>query len=133
MRWLLVVLAVVTASSAARANEPPTLQLKLPPSYIQSHSERVMRDMLFFAEPDGAAEQQFPLERLRALERLRLLRERRALSSSLEMGAALFGAATVIAAHAPPVLRAMVDGKLHLGPAIFDGGGMGIGLGGRWL
>ena len=37
----------------------------------------------------------------------------------------------VSAAHTPLPLRFAFDRTLHLGPAIFDGGGMGAGFGGR--
>ena len=48
------------------------------------------------------------------------------------MGSAVMGAAVVLAAHAPTRLRAVVDGPVHVGPALFEGGGMGAGVGGRF-
>ena len=42
-----------------------------------------------------------------------------------------FSGMVVAAAHTPPALRFAFDRSLHVGPAIFDGGGMGAGFGGR--
>jgi hypothetical protein len=47
-------------------------------------------------------------------------------------GAAMLGAAVVMAAHAPAPLRPLFDAQVHLGPAVFEGGGMGAGLGGTF-
>ena len=44
---------------------------------------------------------------------------------------AMFGVATVLSAHAPRPFRILFDGPVHLGPAIFDGGGMGAGIAGK--
>jgi hypothetical protein len=38
---------------------------------------------------------------------------------------------TVLSAHAPRPFRVIFDGPVHVGPAIFDGGGMGAGIAGR--
>jgi hypothetical protein len=46
-------------------------------------------------------------------------------------GIALFGGVVVSAAHAPGAVRVLFDHRLHVGPALFDGGGMGAGVGGR--
>ena len=43
--------------------------------------------------------------------------------------AALLGAAVVLAADAPEVLPPCVSAPLRVGPALFDGGGLGTGLG----
>ena len=48
------------------------------------------------------------------------------------MGSMVMGAAVVLAAHAPKRVRAVVDGRVHVGPALFEGGGMGAGVGGRF-
>ena len=44
----------------------------------------------------------------------------------------VMGAAVVLAAHAPKRVRVVVDGAVHVGPALFEGGGMGAGVGGRF-
>jgi hypothetical protein len=49
------------------------------------------------------------------------------------MGVGLFGAATVLSAHAPRPFRIFFDKALHVGPALFDAGGVGVGLGGSVL
>ncbi|HEX8953053.1 MAG TPA: hypothetical protein VF945_14460, partial [Polyangia bacterium] len=72
--------------------------------------------------------------------RLAQLRERDALllpggAPSLQAGALgsmVMGAAVIFAAHAPARLRALVDGPVHVGPALLEGGGMGAGVGGRF-
>jgi hypothetical protein len=38
----------------------------------------------------------------------------------------------VLAAHAPAPLRPLFDSRVHLGPAVFEGGGMGAGVGGTF-
>jgi len=48
------------------------------------------------------------------------------------LGSAVMGAAVVFAAHAPARVRAIVDGPVHVGPALLEGGGMGAGVGGRF-
>ena len=48
------------------------------------------------------------------------------------LGSMVMGAAVVLAAHAPKRVRAIVDGPVHVGPALFEGGGMGAGVGGRF-
>jgi hypothetical protein len=44
----------------------------------------------------------------------------------------MLGAMCVVAAHAPKPLRVLIDRRVHLGPARFDGGGMGAGIGARF-
>ena len=56
---------------------------------------------------------------------------RPASNASTACGAGIFSTFVVGAAHTPVALRLAFDRSLHLGPAIFDGGGMGAGFGGR--
>lgn len=69
----------------------------------------------------------------RERDRLLLFRAREPSGPSFVTGIGMFSAATVLAAHAPGPLRVLFDGPIHLGPAIFDSGGMGAGIGGRGL
>ncbi|HEX2573565.1 MAG TPA: hypothetical protein VH877_28710 [Polyangia bacterium] len=48
------------------------------------------------------------------------------------MGLGMFAAAALLSAHAPRPLRILFDRSFHLGPAIFDRSGMGIGFGGQF-
>jgi hypothetical protein len=78
--------------------------------------------------PTEAADE---LEVRRDRDRLVLFRGPEPQGAAIALGAAMFGAATILSAHAPPPFRTAFDGPIHLGPAIFDGGGMGAGLAGR--
>jgi hypothetical protein len=71
------------------------------------------------------------LEVRRDRDRLVLFRGPQSQGASVAVGLAMFIAATVSSAHAPRPLRVVFDGPVHLGPAIFDGGGMGAGVAGR--
>lgn len=87
-------------------------------SYFQRHANRVADDMLHF-------NRSYTLESMR--ERDEWLRFGTVGGpTAAAIGANLFSGAVVTSAHGPRQLRA-----LHLGPAIFDGGGMGAGFGGR--
>src|SRR5437868_481389 len=66
-------------------------------------------------------------------DRLLLFRGTQPQGSSIAIGVGMFAAATLGSAHAPRFLRVVFDGPVHLGPAIFDGGGMGAGVAGRGL
>lgn len=48
------------------------------------------------------------------------------------MGLGMFAAAALLSAHAPRPLRILFDRSFHLGPAVFDRSGMGIGFGGQF-
>jgi hypothetical protein len=52
--------------------------------------------------------------------------------AQLVTGLGMFVAAAILSAHAPRPLRVLFDHRVHLGPAIFDRSGMGIGFGGRF-
>ena len=131
----------------------PDLQVQ--DSFYQAHAALVRHDMLRFEidPPDtnllgGAVEgpsaislnsmiepsrTENLLEVARQADHLLLFRERESNNGSLAVGIGLFGAATALSAHAPPPFRFLFDNNLHLGPALFDAGGMGMGLGGKFL
>ena len=87
------------------------------------------KELRFFIPAEGGD----ALEVRRARDRLVLFRGPQAQGPAVAIGLAMFGASTILSAHAPPPLRVLFDGPVHLGPAIFDGGGMGAGVGGRFL
>ena len=64
-------------------------------------------------------------------DRLVLFRGPQHQGATFALGMAMFGATTILSAHVPRPLRVIFDGPVHLGPAIFDGGGMGAGIAGR--
>lgn len=131
---------------------PSQTLLALPPSFLVFHADRVRRDLLIFAGaaigtdpplPGDRSEAPYgfvapprsedPMGELRARDRLLLFEPQQNNAGSTAAGLALFGAATVAAAHAPAPLRLIFDGPLRLGPAIFSDGGMGVGIGGSAL
>ena len=99
------------------------------PSFVELHSRMVMHAFLRFSPERGIEQQQNALEVLRDRDRLALFGAPN--QSQAGYGVALFSAVTILAAHAPGRLRALFDGPVHLGPAVFDGGGLGAGVGGR--
>jgi hypothetical protein len=130
------------------------------PSFVEFHSARVENDLMMFKPtlvgitPAGAARNadliapspakkrtRFlvaaqggdVLEVRRDRDRLVLFRGPQPQGAAVGIGLAMFGATTILAAHAPRPLRALFDGPVHLGPAIFDGGGMGAGIAARGL
>ncbi len=117
--------------------------LTVVPSFVEFHSARVENDLLLFQPtligitllrsltPARAADD---LEVRRDRDRLLLFRETQPQGASVGLGLAMFGATTILSAHAPRPLRMFFDRPvLHLGPAVFDGGGMGAGVAGRGL
>ena len=94
------------------------------PSYFEQHSARVERDFLKFHHD-------YTLDRMRERDRLQLYGPTPGSSTSTAAGIGVFSAVVVAAAHAPVPLRFAFDRSLHLGPAIFEGGGIGAGFGGR--
>jgi len=135
---LFLVAAIVGASTGvAAADEPapppapawliaprePMRSLRRP-SYFEQHSARVERDLLMF-------EHGYTLERMRERDTLELYGPTPGSATSTALGVGVFSAVVVTAAHTPPALRFAFDRSLHVGPAIFDGGGMGAGFGGR--
>jgi hypothetical protein len=87
------------------------------------------KEIRFFVPADSAD----GLEVRRDRDHLLLFRGPQPQGGAIGVGLAMFGAATLLSAHAPRALRVIFDGPVHLGPAIFDGGGMGAGIAGRGL
>lgn len=129
-----------------------------PPSFVEFHSARVEYDLLLFkpnlvgVAPSGTTvraglfdhapvkkESRFfaPVENAESLDvrrerdRLLLFRGPQTQGNAVALGLAMFLTTTVLSAHAPRPLRRVFDGPVHLGPAVFDGGGMGAGIAAR--
>jgi hypothetical protein len=98
-------------------------RLPRPASYFEQHALRVEHDLLHFNAP-------YTLAQLRDRDRLRLYGPTAGGPGSIAAGIGLFGGVVLGAAHAPGAARILYDRRVHLGPAIFDGGGMGAGVGG---
>jgi hypothetical protein len=120
------------ASGNALAEPPPTPAWLVAPrdpvpprplSYFEQHSLRVERDLLMF-------QRGYTLERMRDRDTLELYGPTPGSATSTAAGIGIFSAIVVSSAHTPAPLRFAFDRSLHLGPAIFDGGGMGAGFGG---
>jgi hypothetical protein len=139
--------ATLPATSAA------PVELAVPPTFFDDHAALVRHDLLFFkgelsAEntsrrggPYSLAPNSHPgfvpppraddqLELARQHDRVLLLRNQSPSMGSAGIGFAVFGAMTMTSAHAPKFLRFLFDDRVHVGPAMFEGGGMGVGLGG---
>jgi hypothetical protein len=101
-------------------------------NFVAVKSEQVMRAFLRFNLVPSGERAQDRLEPLRDRDALLLPAYRLPSLQSGALGAALLGAGVVFAAHAPGPLRAIVDGPVHVGPALLDGGGMGVGVGGTF-
>jgi len=120
----------------AAADEPPPpapawliaprepMQSLRQPSYFEQHSARVERDLLLFHHG-------YTLETMRERDALELYGQTPGSSTSTALGVGLFSAVVVSSAHTPRALQFAFDRRLHLGPAVFDGGGMGAGFGGH--
>lgn len=135
---------------------PP--QAKSIKTFVDFHSSRVENDLMLFQPtlvgipPVGRARnaetfsrprtkpRKWFLANAKAADELALRRDRdrlllfrgpQAQGGAIGIGLAMFAAATMLSAHAPPPFRILFDGPVHLGPAIFDGGGMGAGIAGR--
>ncbi len=127
------------------------------PSYFEQHAARVRYDLLLFhfdatdsappfvsasvADTDHAAGAALlvpaipvedPLRRARERDRLRLFRDPAVARPEHVAGwVGAFASASLLAAHAPAPLRVLFDQRIHFGPAVFDGGGVGVGVGGH--
>lgn len=94
-------------------------------SYFQQHADMVMRDMLMFHVP-------YTLENMRDRDMLYLYGPTPGTFSSATKGVAMFSGAVLGVAHLPGKARVLfADPRAHIGPALFDNGGMGAGVGGR--
>jgi len=105
---------------APKEPEPP----RRPLTYFEEHSARVTHDLLLF-------QHSYTLDTMRARDTLELYGPTPGTPTSTALGIGAFAGVVVSSAHTPRALRFAFDGKLHVGPAIFDGGGMGAGFGGR--
>jgi hypothetical protein len=132
-RVITLVLALFGFAGSLRAAEPPAwliapndpqLGTPPPPSYFETHAARVERN-LHILRPG------YTLEDARERDELRLPGPTPGTSTSTMAGIGLFSFAVFGSAHTPQFLQFAFDRTLHLGPAIFDGGGMGAGFGGR--
>ena len=101
------------------------------PTYFEQKSAQVFASFLSFHAARTVEQEQNRLQDLRERDAL-LLPGGRASMQSGAMGSMVMGATIVLAAHAPDKLRPLVDGRVHVGPALFDGGGMGAGVGGHF-
>jgi hypothetical protein len=106
---LLLVLTLPALAAPDVSRIPPAIQLR---------DARVRRSLLNLRGPSS-------LEARRDWDRLGYF----APPGQAFPGVGLFGAAVVAAAHSP--VRVLFDGKWHLGPALLEGYGLGIGFGGR--
>lgn len=151
----------VRAPTADRLLAPATTappRANLSPSFVEFHTARVKNDLMMFhpdfpnlepairRETDRAADTSAAplsfvtppraddlLELTRRRDRLLLFRGEQRTSQGTALGLGVFSAMTVMAAHLPPPLRVLFDRRIHLGPAIFDDGGMGAGVAGAGL
>ena len=146
------------SANAALLTAPPA-PLVTAPTFVEFHSGRVEKDLLLFSPahvvtvavhtrdaelfakpPEKKAPMRLfapltvvdPLEVRRDRDKMLLFRgPQPSQGGAVGLGLAMFGATTILSAHAPRPLRVVFDGPVHLGPAIFDGGGMGAGIAGR--
>jgi hypothetical protein len=113
----------------ARAEARVGVQRK---SYVETRNDRVIAAFWMFTTVQEFERQQNPLEGPRERDAL-LLPGGAPSMRAAGMGAAMMGAAVALAAHAPEKVRAVVvDGRVHFGPALFEEGGMGVGIGGKF-
>lgn len=101
------------------------------PSVFAERSRRVMRAMALLQPLLTPEEALAPYRAmLRERERLLLFRQDHpgALGPGAGLGIALFGATTVLVARAPVRLRVLFSGPARLGPAVLEGGGLGVGF-----
>src|SRR3954470_14854431 len=113
MHLLLAVLPALTFGGE------PRLKAQHPiPTPLEQRSGRVSRSLLNLRGPTT-------LEAKRDWDRLSYF----APPGQTSYGIGLFGAAVLAAARSP--VRILFDGKWHLGPALLEGYGLGIGFGGR--
>ena len=100
-------------------------------TYFEARNEAVVRSFLVFKTAQPVEREQNLVQQSRERDELMLGGRSQNLQSSA-LGSMVMGAAVVLAAHAPARVRAIVDGPVHVGPALFEGGGMGAGVGARF-
>jgi hypothetical protein len=100
-------------------------------SYVEQKNAAVVRSFFLFKSERSVEQDQNRVQQARDRDEL-LLGGRAPSMQAGALGSMVMGAAVVLAAHAPKKMRAVVDGPVHVGPALFEGGGMGAGVGGRF-
>jgi hypothetical protein len=100
-------------------------------TYLERKNEQVMRSFLVFKSERTVEQDQNRLHEARERDALMLPGGAPSMQSGA-IGAMMMGAAVVVAAHMPERARVVIDGVVHFGPAMFEGGGMGAGVGGRF-
>ena len=100
-------------------------------SYVEQKNAAVMRSFLMFKSARTTEQDQNRVQQARERDELCLGGRAPSLQAGA-LGSMVMGAAVVLAAHAPAKIRTIVDGPVHVGPALFEGGGMGAGIGGRF-
>jgi hypothetical protein len=100
------------------------LRMARPISYFEAHEQLVMHDMISFNHS-------YTLDYLRERDTLRLYGPTPGNSGGVADGIAIFSTAVIAAAHLPGRARVIFDHTVHVGPALFEGGGMGAGIGAR--
>jgi hypothetical protein len=120
MRFIAALLVLLAASSSYAEK-------------LSRYNARVMHAFLVFTPARTLQERSAGLEIARARDRFLLLRGDPRDEQAMGFGALMLGVTTIMTAHAPQSLRPLFDGPVHLGPAVFDGGGLGAGIGLRWM
>jgi hypothetical protein len=123
---------MVGLGGVAAAQAPVQLHGRAGRSYVEQKSDQVFAAFLMFMPARTVEEQQNRLGAARERDGLLLGGGGSPSMQASAVGAMMMSATIVLAAHAPERLRPLVDGAVHVGPAVFDGGGMGAGLGGRF-
>jgi hypothetical protein len=123
---------LATLFGTAYADESKLQLRDRAPSYVAKKNALVQHAFLRFLTMQKLEQQQNRLEVLRDRDRLQLFGATQN-ESNAGYGVMMLAATTILAAHAPALLRPLFDGPVHLGPAVFDNGGMGAGIGGRFL
>src|SRR5262245_3432642 len=124
MRFLVGLVVLFGALRSARAE-----------SYVEQRTRHVMNAFMLFSAASAPERQVNAVDLERDKDRLQMFHvvNLRVNTQQFGYGFMVFGAATFLAAHAPDKLRVVLSGPIHLGPAVFEGGGMGAGIAGRFL
>jgi hypothetical protein len=125
---LATVVLILRFAGTAAAEAPLQIHKK---SYVETKNEQVFAAFLAFTTARTVEEQQNRLQSARERDELLLPGGAPSMQAGA-MGAMMMGAAVVVAAHMPERARGVIDGAVHFGPALFEGGGMGAGVGGRF-
>jgi hypothetical protein len=132
---ILTMLLGLAGSASARTQSIRALHRSQQQSFVMQTNDRVVRSFLVFRVLRSDEQQQDRLQVARERDRFTLTSGRPAtITSEGAYGAAVMGASVFLVAHAPGRLRPLFDGNrvVHAGPALFEGGGMGAGVGGRF-